>query len=134
MHILILCTCCLSTLACATKAKTIADILHDAPVGTPIADIAARLDGVQFYDSEAGSNVYPFWTIRARAGATGIAIGAWAPTSVDTPLEHLETLKYVGHFIVSDGRWKRARWVYSDGLMFDHAQDLTAEGQSRPPF
>ncbi len=52
-------------------------------------------------------------------GPPAIAIGAVGPPELADGLNNLDKLKYVGHFLIQDGHWKSARWVYTDGLVWD---------------
>lgn len=103
----------------ATRAQECDRYLRERQLGVSIAEVSGKLGGVTFDSCEAGSSLYPYWTMRGHVGTMGVCLGAVAQGNVDNPLENLDKMLYVGHYILNDGAWTSTRWVYTDGLVRD---------------
>lgn len=113
-----ICLCTAAT-GCTTRVQQHDRYLREASFGESISEISRALGGIEFEGYEAGSSLYPFWTLRGRVGTTGIALGAVGPPGMSDPRSNIDALKYIGHFILQDGSYHSIRWVYTDGLVKD---------------
>lgn len=104
---------------CATQAERSSKFLRECRLGEPITKVSQALGGITFDSCEAGSGLYPYWTLRGHIGDVGVALGAAGPPELRVPLASLDELKYIGHFSVQDGEWTSVRWAYTDGLVQD---------------
>jgi hypothetical protein len=103
-------------------AQRVDQYLREARLGTPITTVSEASGGVEFDDCEAGSSMYPYWTLRGRVGTVGLNLGATGPADLRDGLQNIEKLKYVGHFLIRDGDWTSMRWVNTDGRVEDSQQ------------
>lgn len=106
-------------IGCAAPRERFDTYLREVKPGTPITTVSEALGGISFYECEAGSSLYAFWTLRGTIGSMGINLGAVGKPGLNAGLHGLDQLKYTGHFLINDGHGVSVRWVYTDGLVQD---------------
>ncbi len=116
-----------------SEAQRFDQYLREARLGTPITTVSEALGGFTPEAYEAGSGLYPFWTLRGRVGTIGVALGAVGPPEMKDASNSMEELQYIGHFIVQGDNWHSIRWVYTDGLVRD-SRELIRTKERAPRF
>lgn len=96
-------------------------VLRRQRLGTTLGEMRRLISDCRVIDQNAGSSLYPFWTVQVQSEDVSISMGLSDPSSKSSTInrEYIDNMLYVGHFIMEGKCVKSSRWVYSDGLIFD---------------